>query len=606
MQMPDMGMPIPVTDRPVQNDPDDFQFVIVADRTGGHRPGVFAQASDKVNLLRPEFVVSVGDLIEGYTEDHQLIHSQWDQFDELAERFESPFFYVPGNHDITNQVMADIWTQRYGRSYYHFVYRDVLFLCLNTEDGGLGKIAPQQIDYAKKVLAEHEDVRWTFVLMHEPIWHSGYGSPHPDWRQIETALGERDFTVFAGHWHCYRRHVINDRRYYILATTGGGSRMRGLPFGEFDHVVWVTMTDEGPRIANLALDGILPEDVMTSEVYDRVHELDGAYTVSIAPVPRGNEPFEAAVVPMRVENRSDLPLRLTGGFGPAGTLHVHPHAVDFMVEPGATELVPIEISSSAGPMSGDLPAANFVGHASFLRPDDQGPLQFPVRAAAAVYTYLPLDDSPAPPEIDGSLGDWEGLPREVGQVHGQLVDAHSTWKGPGDCSYRFAIRRHGEDVYLAIEVTDESPMVSANGFPWDQDGIEIRLDPRDDPQRSNNLGEGSGYNKDFLFLAFSVDMHGEPVSVYRPEEVPDGVAWASQRNQGGYSVEVHITKEALGRLRGDRQLGEALRLNIAVNDVDDQSGKRAQLWWKPDWRGDRNLPGSGTFRLQNRDAPDAP
>jgi hypothetical protein len=43
--------------------------VIVTDRTGGHREHVFRDAMPKVNLLRPAFVMSVGDLIEGYTED---------------------------------------------------------------------------------------------------------------------------------------------------------------------------------------------------------------------------------------------------------------------------------------------------------------------------------------------------------------------------------------------------------------------------------------------------------------------------------------------------------------------------------------------------------
>ena len=39
--------------------------------------------------------------------------------------------------------------------------------------------------------------------------------------------------------------------------------MRGTSFGEFDHATWVTMTDKGPRLANLLIDGILPDDVTT-------------------------------------------------------------------------------------------------------------------------------------------------------------------------------------------------------------------------------------------------------------------------------------------------------------------------------------------------------
>ena len=55
----------PWTDKEFLNNPANFQFAIVADRTGGVRRGVFPEAVKKVNDLRPEFVMSVGDLITG-------------------------------------------------------------------------------------------------------------------------------------------------------------------------------------------------------------------------------------------------------------------------------------------------------------------------------------------------------------------------------------------------------------------------------------------------------------------------------------------------------------------------------------------------------------
>jgi hypothetical protein len=36
-------------------------------------------------------------------------------------------------------------------------------------------------------------------------------------------------------------------------------------YGEFDHVVWVTMKKDGPLLANVMLDGILPENLQTPE-----------------------------------------------------------------------------------------------------------------------------------------------------------------------------------------------------------------------------------------------------------------------------------------------------------------------------------------------------
>ena len=89
------GRANPWTHLNLYNDRDNFQFAIVADRTGGHRPGVFANAVEKLNLLKPEFVICVGDLIEGYTDDAAKLDRQWQEFDGLANKLQMPFFYLP-------------------------------------------------------------------------------------------------------------------------------------------------------------------------------------------------------------------------------------------------------------------------------------------------------------------------------------------------------------------------------------------------------------------------------------------------------------------------------------------------------------------------------
>lgn len=47
------------------NDPNAFQFVVIGDRTGGHRPGVFSHAMEQINLLRPEFLHLMLDGVVG-------------------------------------------------------------------------------------------------------------------------------------------------------------------------------------------------------------------------------------------------------------------------------------------------------------------------------------------------------------------------------------------------------------------------------------------------------------------------------------------------------------------------------------------------------------
>src|SRR5258707_8537837 len=78
-------------------------------------------------------------------------------------------------------------------------------------------------------------------------------------------MGDRPYHVFCGHRHRYQKYVRNGRNYYQLATTGGFSRLRGVAEGEFDHVIWVTMKEDGPVLANLLLDGIYSESLSQPE-----------------------------------------------------------------------------------------------------------------------------------------------------------------------------------------------------------------------------------------------------------------------------------------------------------------------------------------------------
>lgn len=258
----------PWTHLEINDRPDNFQFAIVTDRTGGHRPGVFQKAVEKLNLLQPEFVLSVGDLIEGYSQDPGAWALEWSEFENSVRNLQMPFFFCPGNHDISNVPMSQEWSRKFGRSYYHFVYRDCLFLVLNSEDPPVTDKIPYQFSeeqrrWAAQVLAENKDVRWTFVFMHKPTWtfenvdHAALG-----WTAIEDALQGRKYSVFAGHKHVYARYIRKGMEYYMLATTGGSSKLTGLADGRFDHFVWVTMKDQ-PVIGNVLLDGVQNSAVRT-------------------------------------------------------------------------------------------------------------------------------------------------------------------------------------------------------------------------------------------------------------------------------------------------------------------------------------------------------
>lgn len=279
------------------NGGDTFHFAVVSDRTGGHRARIFSQAVDQLNLLQPSFVVSVGDLIEGYSKDMDKVGGQWKEFQGYVHRLQMPFFYVPGNHDLSNATQVDEWKGRFGRRYYHFLYKDVLFLAVATDDVGEDKanggVSREQIDYFLDVLKTNSKVRWTVVLLHKPIWAMEKAKSE-GWLEVEQALAGRNYTVFAGHLHRFQKYVRNGMNYYQLATTGGDSKLRGMAYKEFDHITWVTMKAEGPTIAHLKLDGILPEDLKSTPTTEEgVVRYNRKPTVPV----RGRVVFNGAPVP---------------------------------------------------------------------------------------------------------------------------------------------------------------------------------------------------------------------------------------------------------------------------------------------------------------------
>jgi predicted phosphodiesterase len=266
-----------------------FTFAVHSDLTGGERDGIYAVAISALNLLRPEFIINVGDLIEGDS-DEAVVDQQWDSFDERANRARAPVFYVAGNHDRTGEMMQAVWDRRVGPGYYHFRYKDTLFLVLDTEDNTPermreihemreyalqfadkgewdkfretpysnmpenlgGNITEAQSQYMIDAIRSHDDVRHTFLFMHKAPW---LREDMTTFTAIENALADRPYTVFHGHVHAYEHQVRNGRDYIRLATTGGVQ----LPENgrSVDHVTLVTVDDDGVSIANVLLEGIL-------------------------------------------------------------------------------------------------------------------------------------------------------------------------------------------------------------------------------------------------------------------------------------------------------------------------------------------------------------
>lgn len=266
---------------------DRFMFAVHADLTGGERPHIFETAMRQLSLLRPEFVISAGDLIEGGG-DHAALVDEWESFEARAELAGAPLFFVGGNHDLSSELERVVWAERHGPHFYHFVYKNALFLVLDSEDMTAnrrskiataraeavevyktdgpeafaqtayatspertsGAISDAQADYFVSALAANPGVRHSFVFVHKPVWQA----EKTPYTRIEAALAGRAHTVFNGHVHVYEHRVRNGADHIQVATTAGEQfPEKGM---SEDHVTLVTVSGEDVSIATLLLEGI--------------------------------------------------------------------------------------------------------------------------------------------------------------------------------------------------------------------------------------------------------------------------------------------------------------------------------------------------------------
>jgi hypothetical protein len=273
--VPDTGRPdllegTPVLDREWSTDSRKFSFAIIGDKTGGGRDNwpIFDSAIAEINLLRPDFAIMVGDLIQGYTPDTVQATVEWEEFHSHADAVDASLLFLPGNHDVTTPQLMDFWQRNIGRLYYSFDYLGCHFLVLNTEQErftGRWDFGTEQMEFILSDLAEADDARHTFLFMHKPAWDDETYST--DWARIEDALQERAHTVFAGHRHNLSHEVRSDARHIVLGPTGGGLNPSNVKeLGAFHHYTWVTVDGDSAHVAFVEPEGDMwQEDVATAD-----------------------------------------------------------------------------------------------------------------------------------------------------------------------------------------------------------------------------------------------------------------------------------------------------------------------------------------------------
>lgn len=584
-QEPGLHIDIPPGSKPwtgldFNNDAEQFHFAIVSDRTGGHRPGVFIDGVKKLNLLQPEFVMSVGDMIEGYTEDVDELNRRWKEINGFIDSLTMPFFYLPGNNDFSNEIMADIYLKQFGKTYYHFVYKDVLFLCLNSEEHYVGNkkdhITDLQYEYIKSTLTANEDVKWTLVFLHRPLWRRNYPGR---WKDVEKLLNKRKHTVYAGHVHRYAKFNHNNGKYFMLGTTGAGSPLRGPRLGEFDHVSWITMTKDGPIMANLALNGIWGENVSSEKTREYLSNIWRANCVQIEPLLVDREPFKEGTIKIRLTNDRDVPMKvkLKGFF--SWDLSGSCEQPQVEVAPNSVKFVDFKLASKRTNTPTDqLRAMKLKAEVRYVDeglPDLDAPFHFNIGPEKKHY-IAPAKD---PVNVDGRLVEWDSLPFT------------SKEKDSNDSSLSFGVSYDDSNIYIAAKVLDDDVQTDTAYNNWDFDFLAIALNA--EPLLKSALYNGAGRYRNSFF--FNQAAHAGSILSFFHEREMKKVDFKSicKITEEGYNIEASIPIDYIQQQQGENW--KHFRLNVFIQDVDSDEQEQPRYYFQPDWRGEKNRIGAGLF-----------
>jgi len=575
------------SDKPLINEESVFRFAIMGDRTGGMRPGIFANAAEKANLMQPEFVLSVGDLIDGYTTEPEVWNRQWEEFDAIINTLDMRFYYVPGNHDISNDLLKEAWKQRHGDPYYTFVYKDVLFVALHTEDRKGGGLGEKQIEVIRKQIQKNDDVRWTLVFMHRPIW--SYGN-QAGYEEIEDALNGRNYSVFSGHHHHYEYQKRNGMDHYVLATSGGGSYLRGVEFGEFDHITWVTMKNDGPNVAHIEFDHIHDKNIVTEANKTQVQALRLGRWFQPEPVYFG-EDKSTATFDISLTNPTSDTLFINGKL-PDSLISFQPANLSISLPPDTDSLITVQVKKDDKISVHELNESRVLIKLEGSYKTGKKPLSLPTEKRIVFEKAHQLTAKKQKVTIDGKLDEWE---ETTFTTVTEPVYMHEDWdwKGAQDGRFRFAIQQKGENIVVAAQAFDERVITSEN-IEDRQDKFFLRFDPAPSETPKIYPDRLFGFEPVSAELHYQIDIAaGENISsplISSNTELKNvTTAMRVDSATGIISLEAEFPKSFF--TNKNRKEGDLFRFNIGWMDHDrPENTKPSVLWWRPVW-------GSGADRV---------
>ncbi len=254
----------------------DFRGVILGDRTGDADPAVFSSILNEIQVIQPDFMINVGDLIEGPQPDETAIHRQWDLVQDALKILACPIYYAPGNNDIFNEISRKIYTERTGQQrYYSFDYQSIHFIVLdNSTASDWDEMGTDQLEWLEKNLLDHKTAPVTCLFIHKPFWYDTFQMNESN-RMHDLFVKYGVDWVFSGHFHRYVS-AVRDGIHYVMVGSSGGHLGSNEAHGDFYQYGYLTLKNGKLQFSLIKAGSILPMDFLTiekSQQHDQYEEM---------------------------------------------------------------------------------------------------------------------------------------------------------------------------------------------------------------------------------------------------------------------------------------------------------------------------------------------
>lgn len=531
------------------NTADTFRFVVMSDRTGGRQVGRWAQAIQEVNRLKPDMVLCIGDLTQGYTADKKQLGQWWDEFDQELSGLEAPFFYCPGNHDVQDPAPREMYTKLHavgGRTYYSFNYRNCHFVILDSTLWAYSKVpanpaaAKAQLDWFRDDLAAARSARHTFVFAHHPLF------AYPVWKDLLGILDKDRTTIFSGHTHSMRYGVVDGVEYHILGPTA--TRGNPLEFDDatFHQFAFVTVDTGKPTVAIAPLGQIRPYDWIDSEVEN---VLEGAMKeMTLSPVAASGGKST-----LRITNNSDREAEYTIAWAGIEKWFANAAPVSQTVRLAPKATAALDYDVAAAPEGLASPRVDVRFEATV-----KGARHFGSRTFQLLVTRE-MTAKGLSPTIDGKLDDWAGV-HAVPLLAANRAAGESPSKNGGSVMLAY----DDKNLYVAVQMRDDK-LITQGEEAWLRDGVEVFWDPRAADEKNIK------FEKPCRQLLLPLPAEGKAMEVLTnpvDKALAKAVTARMTRTTDGYVLEMAIP---LASIEKDfvAAPGKTLRVDVATNDLEE-------------------------------------